>query len=144
MAELNLPRWLAPALVIVLIAGVVVASRFLQPEEAPALRIACTDLRAGCRADLAGQPVELGVAGELKVLTPFEVWLKAPGAGTAQASFTMEGMDMGFNLYTLKPDATGTLRARVTLPVCVTGRRDWIMTLKVDGHALSVPFVTQL
>ena len=32
--------------------------------------------------------VELGIAGELKVLSPFEIWLKAPGAGTVQASFT--------------------------------------------------------
>lgn len=144
MAELNMPRWLAPVLVIVLIATVVVASRILQPAEEPALRIACADLRASCSATLAGRAVELGVIGDLKVLTPFQVWLKAPGAQTVHASFTMEGMDMGFNLYTLKPDAEGVFKARVTLPVCVTGRRDWIMTLKVDDHALSVPFVTEL
>ncbi|NTV94393.1 MAG: hypothetical protein HGA75_03140 [Thiobacillus sp.] len=144
MANLNFPRWLAPALVILLIAGVVAASRFLRPEEVPAVALACADLKAGCPATLAGQVVELGIAGELKVLTPFEVWLKAPGARTVQASFTMEGMDMGFNLYTLKPDAAGTFKARVTLPVCVSGRRDWVMTLRVDGRALSVPFVTEL
>jgi len=110
----------------------------------PAVAVACADLQAGCPASLAGRAVTLGVAGELRVLTPFEVWLKAPGAREVQASFTMEGMDMGFNLYTLKPDAEGVFRGRVTLPVCVTGRRDWIMTLKVDGLALRVPFVTEL
>lgn len=144
MADLNLPRWLAPALVILLIAGVVVASRLLQPDAAPAVTVTCTDLRAGCQAELAGRPVALGVAGELKVLTPFEIWLKADGARSVQASFTMEGMDMGFNLYTLKPDADGAFKTRVTLPVCVTGRRDWVLTLTVDGHALRVPFVTEL
>jgi hypothetical protein len=144
MASLNLPRWLAPVLVIVLIAGVVAASRLLQPEEAPAQVLSCPDLAVGCAATLAGDAVEVGIVGELKVLSPFEVWLKAPGAKTVQASFTMEGMDMGFNLYTLRPDAEGVFRARVTLPVCVTGRRDWRMNLKVDGRALSVPFVTQL
>lgn len=144
MANLNLPRWLAPVLVIVLIAGVVAASRLLQPEAAPAQPVTCANLGAGCTVSLAGRTVELGVAGELKVLSPFEVWLKAPGAKAVAASFTMAGMDMGFNLYTLKPDAAGVFRARVTLPVCVTGRRDWIMTLTVDGQTLRVPFVTEL
>lgn len=138
------PRWLAPVLVIALIAGVVAASRLLQPAEAPAVALSCPDLTAGCRAELAGRTVELGIVGELKVLTPFEVWLKAPGARSVQASFTMEGMDMGFNLYTLRPDADGVFRARVTLPVCVSGRRDWVITLKIDGRTLSAPFVTQL
>lgn len=144
MVTLNLPRWLPPVLVIALIAGVVVASRFLQPGSAPAQAVACADLGAGCTASLSGRRLELGVTGELKVLTPFEVWLKAPGAKVVQASFTMAGMDMGFNLYTLRPDPAGVFRARVTLPVCVTGRRDWIMTLTVDGRALAVPFVTDL
>lgn len=144
MARLNLPRWLAPALVILLIACVVAASRFLKPEAVAPVAVHCPSPLAGCRAELAGRPVELGFAGELKVLTPFEVWFKAPGAKTVQASFTMEGMDMGFNLYTLRPDAAGVFRARVTLPVCVSGRRDWVMTLHVDGQALAVPFVTEL
>jgi hypothetical protein len=144
MANLNLPRWLAPALVIVLIAGVVAANRLMQPREAPPMQIACASLAAGCQARLDGRTVELGLVGELKALAPFEVWLKAPGAHTVEASFTMQGMDMGFNRYTLRPDAAGVFRTRVTLPVCVSGRRDWLMTLTVDGHTLSVPFVTQL
>jgi len=144
MAKLNLPRWLAPALVILLIAGVVAASRFMQPREMPALALDCPDLQAGCATSLAGREIKLGITGELKVLSPFEVWLKAPDAKTVQASFTMVGMDMGFNLYTLRPDGSGAFRARITLPVCVSGRRDWVMTLRVDGQAVTVPFVTQL
>ena len=56
----------------------------------------------------------------------------------------MAGMDTGFNLYDLRPDSAGVLRARVTLPVCVTGRRDWILTLTIDGQQMAVPFVTEL
>jgi hypothetical protein len=144
MARLKLPRWLAPALVILLIAGVVTLGRFTQPEERVAVAIQCPDPGTGCSANLDGRRVELGIVGELKVLSPFEVWLKAPGTDKVQASFTMQGMDMGFNLYTLHPDATGVFRARVTLPVCVSGRRDWVMTLHIDGQALTVPFVTEL
>lgn len=144
MAGLNPPRWLAPLLVIVLIVGVVATGRLLQPRVAPAVAVACPDLRAGCAARVDGRDIGFGVRGELKALAPFEVWLKAPGAGSAQASFAMVGMDMGFNLYTLRRDSSGIFRSRVTLPVCVSGRREWVMTIKVDGQALSVPFVTEL
>ena len=143
MEKLKLPRWLFPVLVIVLIGGVVAANRYLQPARPP-LPVTCANLNHGCSASLGGAEVRLGIDGELKALTPFEVWVEAPGASRVQASFVMVGMDMGFNLYTLKPDAKGVFRARVTLPVCVTGRRDWIMVVDVDGRKLSVPFVTQL
>jgi hypothetical protein len=56
----------------------------------------------------------------------------------------MEGMDMGFNLYTLRADNQGVYRANVTLPICVTGRRDWALILDVDKTRLNVPFVTDL
>ena len=144
MDKLRVPRWLPPTLVILLIAGVVAGNRLLQPKEAPAVAVACPNPRAGCAVSVHGREIGLGVSGELKVLSPFEVWVRAPGAESVQASFTMEGMDMGFNLYTLRPDAKGVFRARITLPVCVSGRRDWVMNLKIDGQALSVPFVTEL
>lgn len=137
-----LKPWLGPVLVILLI-GVVVAWNRFQQTEAPAQTLACTDLQTGCSAELGGKPLTVGMAGPLKVLQPFEVWLKVE-ARQVRASFTMEGMDMGFNLYTLRPDAQGVFRARVTLPVCVSGRRDWRMTLEVDGRRLIVPFVTEL
>lgn len=144
MDGLKLPRWLAPMLVILLIAGVVLASRFLQPAPSAPVQVDCPNLAAGCSASLDGRRIALGVRGELKVLSPFEVWVEAAGAKSVQASFTMEGMDMGFNLYTLRPDPDSLFRARVTLPVCVSGRRDWVMTLHIDGRALLVPFVTDL
>ncbi len=143
MARLNLPRWLFPVLVIVLIAGVVATNRYLQPAKPP-LSIVCPNLQKGCSTRLEGHEINLGVQGELKVLSPFEVWVKAPEAKEVQASFAMKDMDMGFNLYTLRPDPQGVFRARVTLPVCVSGRRDWVMILDVDGHKISLPFVTEL
>jgi hypothetical protein len=141
---LTLPRWLAPVLVIALIASVVLAGRFLQPPASAPVRLDCPSLAAGCTTGLAGRTITLGVRGELRVLAPFEVWAEAAGARSVQASFTMQGMDMGFNLYTLRPGPDGRFRARVTLPVCVSGRRDWVMTLHVDDRAVQVPFTTDL
>lgn len=142
MDKLRLPRWLFPALVIVLLAGVVVMNRYLRPAQPPQ-SIACPNFQHGCGARLDGREVTFGVQGELKVLVPFEVWVKAAKAQTVQASFAMKDMDMGFNLYTLRPDPQDIFRARVTLPMCVSGRRDWIMILDIDGQKLTVPFVTQ-
>ncbi len=134
--------WLAPLLAIGAIAAVV--AYWGPRDEAPAQTLACADLQAGCSATLDGRPVAVGFVGQPRVLQPFEVWVRAEGADRVQARFVMEGMDMGFNLYTLRPDAQDVFRARITLPVCVSGRRDWRMTLEVDGRRLEVPFVSEM
>jgi len=102
---------------------------------------------AGCRVNVDGREIRFGMLGEPKPLAPFHIWLELPDsleAQKAEARFTMEGMDMGFNLYTLRPDDQGVLRATVTLPICVTGRRDWHMILDVAGFNIKVAFVTNL
>lgn len=139
-------RWsgLAPLLIIVLVGGVVWFSHFRDKAERPPVALTCPDIHAGCAGELAGRPVQVGVRGDLKVLHPFEVWVRAADVREAHVSFAMEGMDMGFNLYTLRPDQDGVLRGRVTLPVCVSGRRDWRMTLEIEGQRLTLPFVTEL
>lgn len=134
---------LAP-LAILLLAGLVVyLNQTRPPEGGPPVRIKCPDLAAGCTTQLAGRSIRVGIDGELKALQPFQVWVRAEGARKVQATFTMEGMDMGFNLYTLRADEEGVFRGRVTLPVCASGRRGWVMTLDIDGRKLAVPFVTQ-
>jgi len=70
--------------------------------------------------------------------------VRADDVDKAQASFTMVGMDMGFNLYTLRPDGKGAYRARITLPMCVTGRMDWLLHVDLDGARLTIPFVTMM
>lgn len=135
---------LTPPAILLLIALVVFLQPGQQSGETPAETLQCADLAAGCSTRLGDSAVQVGIAGELKVLQPFEVWVRAEGARRVQARFTMEGMDMGFNLYTLRADKEGVFRGRVTLPLCVSGRRDWVMTLDIDGRALAVPFVTEL
>lgn len=135
---------LAPLAILLLVGLVVYLNQARRPEGGPPTLLECRDLAAGCTIELDGQPVSVGMEGELKALTPFHVWVRAGNARKVQASFTMEDMNMGFNLYTLRVDKDGLFRARVTLPVCVSGRRDWVMTLDIDGRRLAVPFVTEL
>ncbi len=135
---------LAPMAVLLVIALLVYLNPAQQTADNPPPVLDCPNLAAGCSTWLAGREVRVGIEGELKVLQPFQLWVRAAGAQRVQATFTMEGMDMGFNLYTLRADQEGVFRARVTLPVCVSGRRDWVMTLDIDGRQLAVPFVTEL
>lgn len=135
---------LAPLAILLLAALVLYLDHALKPQQTAAQPVDCPDLTAGCTARIDGRAVHIGVQGELRVLRPFQLWVEAHGARRVQASFTMEGMDMGFNLYTLRADKEGVFRSRVTLPVCVSGRRDWVMTLDIDGHRLNVAFVTEL
>ncbi len=135
---------LAPLVVMILAAVVLYLDGALQPPQSTPMAVDCADLRSTCRALLDGQEVTLGVEGELKVLEPFQVWVKASGVRQVKASFDMQGMDMGTSLYTLRADEAGVFRGRVTLPTCVSGTREWVMTLDIDGTRLAVPFVTEL
>ncbi|MBK6743833.1 MAG: hypothetical protein IPG66_13015 [Hydrogenophilales bacterium] len=137
-------QWLAPVAIIFLIAGVVLLNHTYKQHDGAEVVLQCADLRAGCRAMLGDREVTVGVNGELKLLKPFEVWVRVEGVQKLQASFTMKGMDMGFNLYTLRPDGKGAYQARITLPICVTGRHDWLLHLDLDEQRLTVPFVTEL
>ncbi|MDD3529613.1 MAG: hypothetical protein PHS77_07020 [Gallionellaceae bacterium] len=113
--------------------------------EPPPIAVTCADPQAGCTAQVEGRPVRIGLVGPLRPLQPFHVWVEAPGAGAVTARFDMVGMNMGFNRYALRPDVAGVFRARVTLPVCVSGRRDWVMTVDINGGTrLAVPFATTL
>lgn len=139
-----------PLALIVLIGLVLWAEKsglWHETQTAREIPVVCATLAAGCAVQVEGQEIRFGMHGDPKPLAPFDIWLEmnAPQAiGKAEARFTMEGMDMGFNLYTLRPDAKGVLRAKVTLPICVTGRRDWNMILEIDKTRLIIPFVTNL
>jgi hypothetical protein len=70
----------------------------------------------------------------------FGLKVTVPGATKISAEFHMVGMDMGFNRYDLRPAGNGTFAARITLPVCVSGRRDWVLYVEVDGQRYALPF----
>jgi hypothetical protein len=138
-------QWVSRGLPLVLMAmiGVVVWLNAWHRDGAP-LVATCANLAAGCVVQVERRDVSLGTDGAIKPLKPFNLWVRAPGAKKVEARFTMEGMDMGFNIYALRADSQGVYRASATLPVCVSGRRDWAMILDIDGTRFSVPFVTDL
>ncbi len=76
-------------------------------------------------------------------MQPFQIEVRAPNAKHARAEIQMVGMDMGFNRYELHPSVQGTFTATITLPVCVSGRRDWNLYLAIDANTYVIPFSTQ-
>jgi len=73
-------------------------------------------------------------------LEPFTLSVTAPGSARVSVEFQMVGMDMGFNRYDLRSLPDGTFSSRITLPVCVSGRQDWLLYLQIDGKNYVLPF----
>ncbi len=87
---------------------------------------------------------------EVRALTPFPVDVEIQrGASVASmtVSFGMQGMDMGLNRYGLIKSGEDLWHASVTLPICMSGRSDWIadfeLLTKQRRYRLQVPFVLQ-
>lgn len=121
---------------LLLIAVIVLAGCVQQ--EAPV--VACAALIQGCTLDQGKLFAKTNsVPTPLK---PFDLTVIAPSAQEVHVELHMQGMEMGLNRYRLIRQANGEWRATITLPVCVTGRRDWLMVIEVDGARRALAFQT--
>jgi hypothetical protein len=114
--------------------------------EAPA---AC-DLERGCSITGENLSLQLRFDAPARALQSFPLSLHTSGDQPVEAvvvTFFMRGMDMGLNRYRLDVDTRGDWKGRVTLPVCVSGRSDWIaaveLTTAVRKYEVRIPFVLQ-
>jgi hypothetical protein len=139
---MDMKRIVLPLVLVVVLLGVAVAGWWLK-RPADAVAVACADPLAGCAFVHRGIPASVRFSAQPAPMEAFGVRVSAPGATRVSAEFQMAGMDMGFNRYDLKPAGTDTFAAQVTLPVCVSGRRDWRLYLDVDGTRYAVPFATR-
>lgn len=132
-------RLLVPLLLIVALAAIAVTGYWLK-RPAKAQAVACVDPTAGCSFSHRGSSVKVVFSKQPSPLEAFELRISAPGITRISAEFQMNGMEMGFNRYDLRPSGGGVFESSVTLPVCVSGRRDWTMFLDVDGTRYALPF----
>lgn len=132
--------WLPLAMIAVLAAIAVAGYWAKQPAAAAA--IACADPVAGCPFGHRGVPAEVRFSMLPIPLEPFELSVAAPGSARVSAEFQMVGMDMGFNRYDLRPRADGVFASRITLPVCVSGRADWLLYIQIDDARYVLPFTS--
>jgi hypothetical protein len=100
--------------------------------------VVCADLTRGCA--LVEKGIEVRADRSPSTLNPFTLNVRAQGARQVHAEFVMQGMEMGLNRYRLTLGENGLWQGRVTLPVCVSGRRDWVLILDVDGARYAFAF----
>lgn len=135
-------QWLYLALALVLLAvlKVVALGWYLhhRASVAPLEPVACATDSSACALPNGARLLFLEPVVEGR---PFLVALEGVDGEEPSSEFTMRSMDMGFNRYRFVR-AHGRWEARVTLPACVSGRHDWMMTVNLAQHryqlALSV------
>lgn len=138
---MKLPRWVLPLIIALPLIFVALWGARMQSSTESHMTV-CTDPVLGCAFEHRGRTVRLRFSQPPKPLQPFTMTLDAPGAHQVQAEFQMQGMEMGFNRYNFTTDKTGVFTARVTLPVCVSGRSDWNLYLQIDAQRYTIPFST--
>lgn len=132
-------RIMVPLLLVVVLVAIAVAGYWLK-RPAEAVAVSCPDPLTGCTFTHQGETTNVRFSLQPTPLEAFELTVMAPRATRISAEFQMVGMDMGFNRYDLKPAAGGAFASKVTLPVCISGRHDWVLYLDLDGSRYAVPF----
>ncbi len=130
---------LPAALGILAILALVVSARLQVPQ--PVTRLTCSPWPQPCRTTLTGQPVQIRFDAAPSALKPVLLHVTTAPAQHVSATFSMQDMDMGQIRYRLLASDGQHWQASVILPVCVSGRHDWLMTVDIDGRLLQIPFV---
>ncbi|MDT8387656.1 MAG: hypothetical protein RQ736_09085 [Thiogranum sp.] len=108
---------------------------------------ASCDVAPGCSVAINDFSVDFLIGPEPRALRSFAVRARIPDDASITAiavEFVMVDMQMGMNRYRLVPQSNRTWRADVTLPVCVSGRSDWIAQFELLSHEgrtrVDIPF----
>lgn len=96
----------------------------------------CDSAKQACAARGEDLEFELRLGPPVRPMEAFGIQLRGlRGALDADAQITVEfqmrDMDMGLNRYRLEPAADGAWQGRAILPVCTTGRSDWIARVEI-------------
>ena len=140
---MGLKRFAIPVLIIIALAALAIWGARQQAPQQAAQPIVCADPVAGCTFMHNGAPAQLRFSVQPEALKPFVLSLESPTLRKASVSFQMTGMNMGFNLYELRPGPEGRWAATITLPVCTVSRVDWIAELNLDGQLYVLGFATR-
>lgn len=132
---------------IVVVVGYKLSPLLLPSADVSALPEAGCDLQQrACVADLpGGGRLELTLSPRpVPLLSPFRVEARVRSVAVARVEIDFAGaeMNMGYNRLPLVAQGNGVFAAEATLPVCVSGRMDWLATVIVDTgrQRVSVPY----
>jgi len=106
------------------------------------------ELARGCVVHTDEVRIDVRSGSVPRALQPFVLQLRQSGlkgVDDVTVAFLMRGMDMGESRYRLLRDGTGQWHADITLPICVSGRSDWVaafeLVLPDRRLQFDVPFV---
>ena len=112
---------------------------------------ACNITQGFCSAVLGGTRLQLRIGPGVSALKPFPIQVRAEGVDKEKVrnvivSYSMKGMDMGPNRTTLKPTTRMQWEGSSVLPVCTSGRSDWLAEVQLieDKRLLSARFAFTL
>lgn len=134
MKKIVFPLLLALAFIAVAVVGT------LSNRPVEAQTITCADPVKGCAFSHRGLPATLRFSRQPMPLQAFRLDVLAPGAKRVSVELQMVGMGMGFSHYDLHAVTPGVFGADITLSICVSGRRDWKLYLKIDGQPYVLTF----
>ena len=114
-------------------------------------------IRSDCRNTSAACVARHSQLGELRLSFPQGAWYMQPfkaeletaedmGLDAVTLDLAMSGMNMGRNRFQLKAVSDNLWDGSLLLPICVTGRVDWRLTLEVvrDGQRYEAVFPLDL
>ena len=93
-----------------------------------------------------GGRIELSITPHpIRVLKPLQVNATMTGIAVNKVEIDFSGvnMNMGYNRQVLVSDGNGHYAGETMLPVCITGRMAWRLSLiiETDRQRIAVPFV---
>lgn len=109
----------------------------------------CDVSAGGCRVLSDDLDLILRFGPEIRALKPFDIEFQfdrsVQQVQEILVRFVMSGMSMGLNEYQLIENEAGLWTGRVTLPVCTSGRSDWLAEITIESDrtrwTLIQPFV---
>ena len=128
-----------------IVAGVFYFGNYKEVEQKPRLVLDlldsnCKPAKSACTAAMRDYSATLYFPEQVHYLKPFRMQVTTKGISnssieTVYVDYTMVGMDMGLNRFSLLSvtDAKGQQRyeGEGILPVCVSGRVDWLASVNI-------------
>ena len=134
--------FVAAVLVIVLLVAGIYLQNLYKHDSGTAITLSviesCDLGRQSCTAKLKNKSVTLTLQQPVRYLQKIELMLVVDGFETGEITkvlvdFSMPGMQMGINRFTLKRANIETVwQGMAIIPVCVSGRKDWQVKLYID------------
>ncbi|WP_410497809.1 hypothetical protein [Chitinibacter sp. S2-10] len=135
-------RWGILLVVVLLAAGLFFQSGWFENKK-PSMLLDCPDLTQGCQFAVNGANYRLQSTSPISGGVPFVLDLIGP-ARQISASWQMQGMEMGPNQYRFMSHISKghqdnqQWQVKMALPLCTQARSDWLLTLQIDQHEITI------